>query len=878
MSTNYKTENLRDSLDTFIKILISELNNPGITIPWNDRMQCLKHILQNHFTQVLAETRKPINDVSLMDQTSVAVAFLKAALVERVVERPWKPLMDSSNKPQYLWRVLSISIDTPDYVSKVSKLPDLLSRKERIEKAQERARQLIEVEYPLGTEIYRDQSVVAFLVPDKSDLLDWTDAAGNSLKKQIERIYIENTDGEIVIQLQDALMIEGNRSIYKFGNMLNKPIPRNIPDLRSVKNSWKSETQGQVCTNCQLRLQGLSEKAQSRSICDTCLDKRISRSKNWCTSELHTTGWIDEVADNNARLAILTGRFELGNWLNGLLWNSVLAILDQPYDQLSTSALKSLNRNQFSDMFIKLIDKNVRDQYKFKFDPYFDEIIWSDWKDIIPSADQKKKAHITAIHLLRQTPSFARIRRVWETTQQFFRSIQEKIESGGLTDRVPHRLIIKGAIDPEELDRYQAYDTRINGIETSFVWDSQQFISTDNLQYLAKQLGRKKDEDLLDCLKRTFERQKEQGGLIFYRERETGGSSVQVATLKDFVIEAEAHNYAPTVPILTEPQLFMTLIPANKAMDIAQYIQTEYEVQFSKVRNRLPLHLSLIFFHRRLPLYSAMDAARRMLNRKSGSEIWTVKEDAQEASSDERKAFQIDERLGQHVTKLHLDKVNSHLKGKTDPLDLFISYSFGDDPGEDSKDHHYPYFYTEHLESGNRTHQFSAPLPDDLSAFKNLVHVSELKKGDTVYYIPSTFDFEFLDTTARRFEIQYENGRRAKNRFTRPYFLEQIKDFQKIWDLLSGRSGKKGLTNTQINTLEMLIENRRDSWKCTEEDPTFQQFVEDSLKNIDRGKNSWWKCLEPQEQRLIRQAALSGMLADVLEIYTEIMKQKSKWG
>jgi CRISPR-associated Csx11 family protein len=877
-SADYKTKILRDNLNTFFRKLIPDIGNANKDVSWNEYLLNLKCTLRDHFAKILAETRRPTNDVTLMDQTTAAVAFFKAALAERAVVGSWKPLMDS-NKPQYRWRVLSISVDTTDYLIRALKLPDLLSRKERIEKAQERTCQLIEIDYPLGTEIYRDQSVVAFLVPGEGDLLNWTDKVGDSLKQKIERIYIEQTDGEITVQLKDALMTEGSRNVYKFGDMLNKPISGNIPDLGSVKSSWQSKIQVQICSNCQLHPQGPSEKAQSQNICDTCLNKRVARSENWYSSRFHSTVWIDEAADNNARLALLVSRFELENWLNGLLWNSVISILDLSYNNLFTSVQRSFgqtkkgNYKHFDSLLAGLITNEVRQQYDNQFEPYFNDVIWPDWENLILNANLDTKARITAIHLLRQTPSFARIRRVWETTRQFFCSVREKIESGDPIPRIAHRLIIKGTLDSENLDSYQAYDIRINGIKTSFVWDSQRFISTDNLQYLAKQLGKKKEESVSDCLKRAFENQKKQGGLTFYKERESGGTPVPITTLKDFIVEEELHNYTPTVSILTEPQLFMTLIPADKAMDIVQHIQTEYEVQFSKVRNRLPLHLSLVFFHRRLPLYAAMDAARKMLNRKSNwKQIWLVEEnlDVEKASPEEIQNYHLDERLGKHVRKLRLKETDPR---KAETPDLFISYSFGDD----SEDYHYPYFYTESVKFGDRKHQFSAPLPDDPNTFKELVHVSELKKGDTVYYTPSTFDFEFLDTTARRFEVQYEKGRRTGPRSTRPYFLEQVRDFQKIWDLLSGRSGKKGLTNTQIKALDMLIENRRGFWGCTEEDSTFQQFVEDSLKNIDKGKNSWWKNLKEEERKLIRRAAIGGMLADVLEIYMEIMKQKSKW-
>jgi len=58
----------------------------------------------------------------------------------------------------------------------------------------------------------------------------------------------------------------------------------------------------------------------------------------------------------------------------------------------------------------------------------------------------------------------------------------------------------------------------------------------------------------------------------------------------------------------------MVLVPAYDAFDIAKKILEEYEIQFSKVRDRLPFHLGIIAFHRKTPLYVVMDAGKRLID------------------------------------------------------------------------------------------------------------------------------------------------------------------------------------------------------------------------------------------------------------------------
>ncbi|PIE31967.1 CRISPR-associated protein Csx11 [candidate division KSB3 bacterium] len=862
-SSCYKSDKLRRALNRWIEHHLINAFPVQNVERWKRILKRFHKILTLCFPEVLAETRKPANDVTLHDQTQAAVAFFKAALAERVAHGAWKDLKDAQGKPQYTWRVLVCRTDTFDYLSKAITLPDLLGRRESIKSAHARVHTLLEIDYPLGAEIYRDQSTLAFLVPGEGAILDWRDENGSALKKRIQQIYREETAGEMTLQLRDALLDDPSRSVYTFGNMLNAAPPHNIPDSVEVTASWHGKTQVEICTCCRLRPQ---RSSKGRNICDVCLTKRVSRSKTWCASGLDTTVWLDEAADKNGRLVLLACQFDLRYWLNGILWNSVHSILQEPYKDLvqhsrqSFGKTKKGNYKPFQSALGKLIGKTIVSNYKNRFEAFFDEVLWPDWKDIIPQADQQTKAAITATHLLRQQPSFPRIRRAWETTLQFFRDIQDKIEQGGLVPRIPNRLILTGKFSTTNIWKYYAYDTVIKGIETSFVWDAdkERLISADNLEYLAKQLGfrprenaspEEEAEGRLSYLSRMIAEQSRDRGLEFYErnrpsQAEEEGSRFR---LRDVQIEVERHDYTPTVSILTEPQLFMMLVPATHFMDIACHIQNEYERQFSKVRNRLPLHLSLISFPRRTPLYAAMDAAQRMLKRKSGEQqTWRIVKKRRSETSGE--------------TMLRLKQTDT---GVVMP-DITVKH---DD------DYHYPYFFTKgfDVDHGSK-YAFKAPLPHAPNTFETLEHISKLQEDMEVYYTPSTFDFELLDTTGRRFEIQYDDkGRRGKGTTTRrPYFFEQIAECRRIWELLAGKHGK-GLTTSQIKALSMLIEERRRSWKCQPDEPVFQQFVVDSLRNIGAG---WWNALEKTEQQLVQQAAQSGMLADVLEIYMEILKQK----
>ena len=413
---------------------------------------------------------------------------------------------------------------------------------------------------------------------------------------------------------------------------------------------------------------------------------------------------------------------------------------------------------------------------------------------------------------------------------------------------------------------------KIGNVETGFVWDTSRsrFISADNLIYLAKLLSIEKPEEMTEkeLAQKLRETIVKDGRLEFYEQRRVGQTKEKVITLdqNEYKVKKLPCNYTPFIPVLSEPQIYLALVPANKAMKVMDGIRTEYEVQFSKVCHRLPLHLSAIFFQRHTPLYAAIDAARRMLRRKYNLETWRIKQ-VSEAPAMETRA-QGDGRFKRIVFERKEDEASIEL------FKCLVSYSLGD---PNLVDYYYPYFYVAEPDSNKkieeRIHWFKAPLPGKSNKeWKYLVHVSELAEGDEVYLSRSTFDFEFLDVTTRRFEISYES-RRRRYRPSRPYLLGDIENIKHVWELLSG---KDKLTTTQIRRLIECVETKREEWQVQGlGNNAFQRFVEDTLKKAGTDIK-WWKPLSHEDKSLLKNWAVSGRLADVCEIYMEINKEKSQ--
>jgi len=286
------------------------------------------------------------------------------------------------------------------------------------------------------------------------------------------------------------------------------------------------------------------------------------------------------------------------------------------------------------------------------------------------------------------------------------------------------------------------------------------------------------------------------------------------------------------IPILAEPRTFMALVPANRALAVVKAIKTKYETEMGKVRNRLPLTLGVVYAGRRMPLASVLDTSRRLLRRDSQ----TVQAQVLDKSS-------VDP--WPSVTTLKL-KV-----GERD-IPIAVPTVMGDGVTHDVW---YPYWQVEGKPT-DRNRWFVGP--DD----EHWVHICDLKEGDRVAFMPSTFDFEYLDTSARRFEVAYngDGQRRSQDRSQRPYLLEQVDDLEEIWSQISR------LSASQIKRLEAIIEAKRRDWGepfgTLHTSDVFQRFVRVALHEA----GVFTQALET--------AALTGMLADALEIHLAIHKEK----
>ncbi|KKM11696.1 hypothetical protein SY88_07160 [Clostridiales bacterium PH28_bin88] len=729
----------------------------------------------------LADNRRPHNEVSLWDWGYTAGTLAKAAAAW-IYKHGWPAGLDGLP-----YRTLRINLNRLERYTRCDKIGDLLGVRQVLDEAFKKVQTLLEETNSLGNCFYHDETGAYYLFPD----LQYSGEEMAALRQEIQAQFPPDlrpqvhlgepvTAGELddrssshdpkavrklvaeprVQALQEAAVCAGN-NIYLFETEWGKARPENAEKCNACGIHPVGYPRQGSCPEVERELAtwATQAKAERRSVCRICLDRRGRRAEDWAKNGLQGTIWTDEVADDNGRVALFIGKLGLEGWLDGLLLSTI---------QVTADTLKS--------------------------------------------------------------PSPARLYRIAETGRSFWRQVSDNLTPDTVGQR-PFRLALYPASDNlSELGDFHAYELEVDGLALGVLWDKPngRFLTVENLAYLARR-WHVSQEELADRLQGcTFD-------VLEPSEFMRPGKAlarVQVENVKTI------DGYLPVIPLLAEPGVYMTLVPAAKAVTLARAVKREYEKQMGRVRDRLPLYLGLVFCHRHTPLRAVLEAGRAMLNMGGGDawEDWRLR--AKNSPSPGERELIFDHGITWRIPVLA-----------------------GDCKTEDQW---YPRMY-----EGDSWERRKATHVKDLRVRDSKI---PRDRGWKVWVRPSRFDFEFLDTTGRRFEIYYgPDGRRPRR--TRPFYLEDLDRLDTLWDLL------RRLAVSQRHQVISTIEATRERWygqdgnDQSRSDAVFRQFVADTLAGATWPKGQPWATIQPEWQEKLMQAGVSGELADLAELYMEILKE-----
>ena len=390
-----------------------------------------REAVSESFAGVVADTRRPENEVMLWDWANIVAALYKAALAGALLG--YKP------KPADLrWRLLSVRVDSAAFVENIARIPDLLARQGLLRDGFERVRRLLEETYPLATRVYQDQDNSIYIVPNVANLLEATDAQGRTLSALIRAEFEKGTvkeeklalKGEVISAVQldtrewQAQRLDRTFDVPPIAKLLKEGVST-CADHNQVTDWWRDQKDAALCPVCRLR-----PMREKREACEHCEGRRQSRIELW-ERDPSKTIWLDEIADHKDRVALIVGKFGLDDWLSGEMVQTLLvkAVANDPD---------------------KCAPKN---------------------------------------------PSPVRLRRVWETTQKFWTETveQEILAKYAYADKMKNSALRRARVaittDQTHWEENKPYDGTINGQTVSLLWlkDQKRFVTISNLQLGATQ-------------------------------------------------------------------------------------------------------------------------------------------------------------------------------------------------------------------------------------------------------------------------------------------------------------------------------------------------------------------------------------------------------
>jgi len=908
------------------------------------------------FIHALGETRRSANDVTLWDHSYSTASLYKTALVDIILSGQWKDPtkvkwrllsirfngFDYITKSNKVGDILGrkkrielaldlvkdlIEVHIPlgneiyrDENGSVFLIPDGFDREALSGIIGDGNPPILLVK---DEKIVRDRTKLTEFLADgfKPDIAIFIEST-DTVKSAIEKIFNEVTYSELkpIIRVSEA-----SRGAVNLGKELEEnKVLFNQPFAENIKRKWN--TKAPICKVCGLKPCERENKGYS-DLCEDCKRVRESRARVWYNERIRhkSTIWIDEVCDKNGRVGVIVGAFDLDDWLNGMwlnttftktledlkkenleifheiccwenLINAVKEALDKNLPENEISFKKSDGssikvRELFKALAPEAYRKNPETKEWPKAKDFFDAIIKSREEDVVKwayydehtniddlSSDQKARLLILA--LFRKNPSFARIRRIWETTKGFWDQIETLIQNK-LGEKERTKIIFRKIPPVIDLKPFMAYTLKIKGISIPVLYiDRGEFLIIETWDIL-KTSGINEEFLEENLRKGNFELWQPSE----YKEESKKMYPKSDVGMPEFVCITKDSKYYPYITILKEPTIFVVLIPLQRSLDIIKLIKKEYEIQFSKVQSRLPIKLGLIAFKRKYPLYVVLDTVKRFLNEEIEEKVFEVKRLDRISAEENCKKF--DGRLGNYAKIIELSKNYRRFTA-------YISYSTGDPSFEDA---FYPYVIIKDS-SGLETliyNKYSKKY--DINNLIKIKHVSRVLKGEEIFFDPSLFDFVFLDSNIRRFDVGKTRKHwlftESKNR-PKPYLLWDIDNFERLRELLID---KLELTTSQIINLYELLIGKLEEWGVREVPvelkdnennkkmyKLFEEFVENAvisiplrLKVVDSSESSKGR-ISREDFEFFKNAILNGLFFDFVDLWYTILKFKFEDG
>lgn len=828
---------------------------------------CFRNTLINNlktpFSHALGETRIPANDVTLWDHSYSTASLFKSVLAAITC--------GTNPNPQDLkWRIFAICWNGMEFINKGKKVAEIQSRNDVIENLKKKLTGIFEEEIPVGNVVFEDMNGIYFTFPDLNRACD--------LAEECAKIALETIQKETQNELWPFFILsEATRTLTIIANVQRsafekKKVPKMTPVLfvedkeRYLENpDLPSFTVRQsICPVCDIR-----PRDEGKERCKICYKRRQGRLSKWLSNREETI-WIDEVADKNNKIALISLSFYLDKWLDGTMVGTIYSQSFEDWLNKERSELDKIQKKHLDDIENKIDKpkKEIEGMKKAKDPERVKEKIAKNLEQI-KYLNQKKKEFSFLLYPNKETvykvldmffeAKNSNDNNDKETAAEILCTFFEEISLNGNTlER--HLNNIKKRIGTEQLSRENLatflFTHNSSPARLYRIWnETKEFLNLvveemKNTVYSTK-WNRVKftvDANEFSKLKKQIELQtpyiirmknlEPSDLLVFHNEN---GEFYTIESLEKYRFEDKAGLEAIKSALdkrvgHIEPEEDSknseNLIKNGECLKIKEISEEEYHPLIEI--NKSPLSLRLI-----VPAQDSMkiialvtDLYNEMFKRVIGKLSLNIK-------------LLVTKR--KFPLYLLLDAENRMLEGEEFKKQVAM------DPWWNIQryDEFYGFYPAKPVEHENKY------TLDDLNP---------ISKGKIFYLYPGYFDFDLLSENTDRYNIAYSKEEKIKRAdeiyrllTERPYYFYEISEIFELWDVLTN------LTSSQIHFVEETLTLKIREWReVKDKEDVFVKFAQATLK--DAFDNKWDK-LRDETKWFLLKSACNGLLLDTINLF-----------
>ncbi|MCR4432353.1 MAG: CRISPR-associated protein Csx11 [Tepidanaerobacteraceae bacterium] len=331
---------------------------------WRRLRRFIQDKIRNWYSNIRSDSRAPLNDITLWEQAYMTASMFKAALAAICLDSSpdgmlYQQYMDRPSSVR--WRIMGVQYDKLGLSEKALKSHFIDWYRIACERADNMVKRIVEEQYAVGNEIYRDETGIYFAVAEnlagnQKDYKDYLDGD----KQDENRLYFLHQD---MAELQKDILnvfkhvfgketfpaiflTEASRGLYALTDMISKapenylmPASWDMPSIDDSKGSFKT-----ICRICGMEMVCEDKNGDKTKLdaCDKCKARMKNRLDDWVKNPAGETIWTGDLQDKNGRIALITMKFELEEWQNG--------------NMLSTALVNIGHKYNYSDLYAKMLE------------------------------------------------------------------------------------------------------------------------------------------------------------------------------------------------------------------------------------------------------------------------------------------------------------------------------------------------------------------------------------------------------------------------------------------------------------------------------------------------------------------------------------------